>query len=346
MTLENQAILSNYEQLTALNSSEKVWLVKDVTNSKIYVKKYINSESLDIYIRLKKLHITGLPEILHVFDDGDYTIVIEEYIHGENLEQIRKIRNFNHREIAHLGFQICNILSKIHSLNPPIICRDIKPSNIVISDNKCFIVDFDIARTYESNASQDTHLLGTFTYASPEQYGFAQTSPCSDIYSLGVMLNVLATGTTPNEKLANGELGKIIKKATKMDPTDRYSSTNEMASALIIVPSNSAKSKIKTFITATFFILWGWLSYSLYESSQPQTLSSNFDLWSMRVAIFLLAFVPYTYNSNFFNLRNRMLSKWVKGSILYWFFRILFSALFTFIAIAVILLLDVIVINL
>lgn len=312
------------------------------------MKKHIFCDSLEIYTRLQAAKVSGIPEICHVFgEDNGSAIVIEEYVHGEDLEKIRKTRSFTDVEIADMGIHLCAILSKIHSMNPPIICRDIKPSNIILSGDNYYLVDFNIARAYEPNLTQDTHLLGTFTYAAPEQYGFAQTDACSDIYSLAVTMNVLATCCPPQEKLAQGELGVIIAKATEMEPASRYQSAQELAKALkSSMQNNPRKSKNQTFgfkksllFAVPFYALWGWFSVSCFKSSMPN--NGWFDLWSMRLATFFLAFVPYLYNANFFGFRDKALEKHAKGSILYWFFRILYTFLFTIVVISALLFLDV-----
>ena len=348
MTLENQAILSNYEQLTALDAAGKVWLVKDVTTSKIFVKKHIICESLEIYTRLQAAKVPGIPEICHVFEEDDGSaIVIEEYIHGEDLEKIRKSRTFSHVEIADIGLQLCAILSKIHAMEPPIICRDIKPSNIVQSGDKYYLVDFNIAREYEPNQTQDTHLLGTFTYASPEQYGFAQTNACTDIYSLGVTMNVLATKCAPQEKLAQGELGVIIAKATEMEPASRYQSAQELAKALIAYKNSEFQItgfRKSLYLAIPLYALWAWISFSSFDPITPAT--NWFDLFSLRLAFFSMAFVPYFYNANFFGFRDLTLKKVARSSVLYWPLRICFTILSTLIVLSILMFLDVIVADL
>ena len=72
--------------------------------------------------------------------------------------------------------KLCDVLKSLHTLTPPIIHRDLKLSNIILtSENLVYIVDFDTARYYESGQEQDTELLGTKEYAPPEQYGFGQS---------------------------------------------------------------------------------------------------------------------------------------------------------------------------
>ena len=101
--------------------------------------------------------------------------------------------------------KLCDVLKSLHALTPPIIHRDLKLSNIILtSENLVYIVDFDTARYYESGQEQDTELLGTKEYAPPEQYGFGQSDARSDIYALGIIFNRLLTGEYPKHKYQIG----------------------------------------------------------------------------------------------------------------------------------------------
>ena len=330
MTLENQAIMSNYEQLTALDSAEKVWLVRDVTNSKIFVKKQVSIESSNIYHRLQKSNFSGIPKIYQLVEDDESLFIIEEYIHGDNLETLRQSKSFSVKEIEEMAVQICSILDKIHNMAPPIICRDIKPSNIVLSSGKYYLVDFNIARIFEPKLHHDTHLLGTADYAAPEQYGFAQTDACSDIYSLAVTMNVLATGTTPQEKLAKGELGIIIAKATEMDPSNRYQSASKLAESLTNIPKSNRKQSL--FFAVPLYLLWALFLKSLIALTPADGgFPTMLDVWSCRIGLFAIAFVPYFYNANFFGLLDRTLAHSTRGTPSYWIKRILYTIIFSLI---------------
>ena len=80
--------------------------------------------------------------------------------------------------------------------------------------------------------NQDTQILGTTGYAAPEQYGITQTDERADIYSLGVLLNLMLTGKHPSKELANGRLGRIVQKCTMVNPKKRYKSVLYLMEAL------------------------------------------------------------------------------------------------------------------
>ena len=93
------------------------------------------------------------------------------------------------------------------------------------------MIDFNAARKI-SVANKDTVIMGTVGYASPEQLGVAQSDARTDIYAVGVLLNVMITGKHPSEELARGRMGKIVRKCTSVNPDDRYESAKKLVEAL------------------------------------------------------------------------------------------------------------------
>ena len=114
-------------------------------------------------------------------------------------------------------------------MKPPIIHRDIKPSNIIITGyNRAVLLDFNAAKSFSSSEDTDTVLLGTSGYAAPEQYGFGASSPQTDIYALGVVLKeCLAASENPPDRLL-----KLAERCTRLEPEDRFSSVEELASEI------------------------------------------------------------------------------------------------------------------
>ena len=107
--------------------------------------------------------------------------------------------------------------------------RDIKPENIMITNNGTVkLIDFNASRIYDKNKSSDTISLGTIGYASPEQLGINQSDARTDIYALGVLMNVMLTGKPPEIKLYNGKLKKVIVKCTQTIPDNRYKNVKEL----------------------------------------------------------------------------------------------------------------------
>ena len=141
---------------------------------------------------LSGLDHPAFPKIHEVIRDAEGTVfIIREYVEGETLSSLAEHKTFTEEEVIRVGALLCRQLWSLHSMNPPVIHRDIKPQNVVIrQDGTAVLIDFGIARV-TSDKETDTEALGTKGFASPEQYGFSQTDARSDIYSLGVLLNWL-----------------------------------------------------------------------------------------------------------------------------------------------------------
>jgi serine/threonine protein kinase len=152
---------------------------------------------------LSHLHYRGLPLIYDHFTDAEHWYVVMEYIEGHTLEDLLAQRykdGMPPKEVVDIGLRLCDLLGYLHAQDPPIIYRDVKPGNIMITPNgDIYLIDFGIARTYRPGQRKDTMPLGSPGYAAPEQYGRAQTTPQTDIYGLGATLLTLLTGKEPQE---------------------------------------------------------------------------------------------------------------------------------------------------
>ena len=156
---------------------------------------------------LARLRHPNLPSIYDYFTEANRWYVVMDFIDGETLEDYLS-NGGNGRlpgtplsapEVLQIGIQLCNVLDYLHSRQPPIIFRDLKPTNIMrASDGQLFLIDFGIARIFKHGKASDTTALGSPGYAAPEQYGKAQSTPRSDIYALGVTLHELITGSDPS----------------------------------------------------------------------------------------------------------------------------------------------------
>jgi serine/threonine protein kinase len=125
---------------------------------------------------------------------------------------------------------VCKAAHSLHERN--IIHRDIKPENIIITDKGTVkLIDLNASRI-QKGSSQDTVRLGTIGYASPEQLGVCESDRRSDIYAIGVLLNVMLTGEHPSKCIARGKAGRIVKKCTDIDPNSRYDTVYELMKAL------------------------------------------------------------------------------------------------------------------
>ncbi|MCR5094728.1 MAG: serine/threonine protein kinase [Lachnospiraceae bacterium] len=234
MTLEEECRLSYYQQIATLDEDHQVFLVQHTESNGIYVRKTLENYDIGIFHALKNHPVPGIPRIYELIEDAAELNIIEEYISGDSLQTILNEKGSLPEETAgNIIRQLCDILNPLHSMNLPVIHRDIKPSNIILTPaGEVRLLDLDAAKHVQEDQTRDTRLLGTQGYAAPEQYGFGSSGICTDIYSLGVLLNVLLTGGFPAEKPADGRMGKIIAKCTQINPRDRYQSVQELIRAI------------------------------------------------------------------------------------------------------------------
>ncbi len=182
------------------------------------------------YEDLYSISAPNLPLIYDVINCDDGQIVLEEYIEGVTVSEVMESGNYRYAGTRKVIRSVCCALKILHDRN--LVHRDIKPENVVIGkDGRVVLIDFNAARKVKT-AKKDTVVMGTVGYASPEQLGVAQSDARTDIYAVGVMLNVMITGKHPSEKLAKGKAGRIIRKCTSVNPNERYQSAEKLAKAL------------------------------------------------------------------------------------------------------------------
>lgn len=223
----------------------KQWAVKEIDKtSNEYRKTVDETRTLREIEIMKKLDHPSLPRIVDIIDREDALCIVMDYIEGESLHQILKTRGVPSQEtVVSWMLDICDTLSYLHSFDPPIIYRDMKPANVMLTrDQRIKVIDFGIAKDYKEGY-EDTQPLGTRGYASPEHFS-KHTDVRSDVYTVGTTMYQLLTGKDPsqppyymkplreiNPDLSSG-LEKIILKATEKDPDARYQTMTELASAI------------------------------------------------------------------------------------------------------------------
>ena len=221
----------------------KQWAIKEINkigngkNDEVIINSLLAEANL-----MKHLDHPALPRIVDIIDNGQTIYIVMDYIEGESLDKIILEYGPQPEELVmEWAKQLCDVLDYLHSQKPPIIYRDMKPSNIMLKpEGNLKVVDFGIAREYKEQNLADTTVLGTKGYASPEHYGARQTDVRSDIYTLGMTLHHLLTGIDPrpadyiyasvrqwNPELSDG-IEAIIDKCTAIDPDDRYQNCTEL----------------------------------------------------------------------------------------------------------------------
>ena len=152
---------------------------------------------------LSHLDHPQLPRLYEHFQTPGHWYLVMDFIAGETLEEYQSKapnRRLLLSEVLNIGIQLCTVLHYLHSQQPAIVFRDLKPANIMrTSTGQLYLIDFGIARYFKPGQAKDTVALGSPGYAAPEQYGKAQTTPRADIYSLGAVLHQLLTTRDPSE---------------------------------------------------------------------------------------------------------------------------------------------------
>jgi len=148
---------------------------------------------------LAQLKHSAIPAISDRFDHQNRHYLVMEYVEGHNLEEELAQRGgpFPEGLVIDIARQLCDVLAYLHGLQPPIVYRDLKPSNVMLTGNgRVVLVDFGIARLFK--AQRKGTMIGTLGFAPPEQYqGIAD--PRSDLYSLGATLHYILTARDPEK---------------------------------------------------------------------------------------------------------------------------------------------------
>lgn len=200
---------------------------------------------------LAELHHPGLPTIYDYFSDAGRWYLVMDFIAGETLEDYLAHTTqgwLAEQEALAIGQQLCDVLLYLHTRQPPIIFRDLKPANVMYTaDKHIYLIDFGIARHFKPGQLRDTVAFGSAGYAAPEQYGKTQTTPCSDIYSLGAILHQCLSGNDPASNIptpfdfppldlhgqpAPTELTALIKQMLTLHPDSRPSDMHEVSQRL------------------------------------------------------------------------------------------------------------------
>ncbi|MDY2606500.1 MAG: protein kinase, partial [Lachnospiraceae bacterium] len=219
MSDEELLEIMSYEEVAGIGGREDVVIVANDEN--LYVKKILSTYDESIYRYFMNNVVRNMPQIYGVYKSNKYLFVIEQYIKGITLDELIKEDGIEPKVAVGIVREVCFTLKELHNLDKPVIHRDIKPSNVMITEEgEVFLLDINVAKWRREEETEDTRLLGTPQFAAPEQFGcgFMASTEKTDIYAVGVLLNVLLTGKLPKEKQACGYAWDIIKKCICMEP--------------------------------------------------------------------------------------------------------------------------------
>jgi len=226
-----------------------VWAVKEMSDAAIpnqqdrtyAVQSFQQEGSL-----LQSLNHPNLMKVSDIFCEGGKFYLLMEFIPGSTLDAMLSARGrFSEPEVIPWALQLCDVLDYLHTHTPPIIFRDLKPGNIMITPTgQVKLIDFGIVRFFKPGKTKDTQALGTPGYCAPEATS-GQTDARSDIYSLCVTLHQMLTGYDPGMAMfslpparqlnpaVSAGLEEIISKGVQLRREQRWASAAEMRSELI-----------------------------------------------------------------------------------------------------------------
>ncbi len=239
---------------------------------------------------LRTLDHANLPKFYEQFQEDDRHYLVMEFIDGETLEDRLEHAGKGLPESDVMGWaeQICSVLNYLHERRPPIIFRDLKPGNIMVTKSgQVKLIDFGIARIFRRDKTHDTQVLGTPGYAPPEQYGKGQTDPRSDVYALGVTLHQLLTNYDPSStpfslpavhtlnRSVSPHIQVAIEKATKLKRDERYESISDFQAALFAPDAFVFRDGQRAKTVAELVTL----SRQLPQEAADHLYHEHFEIW-------------------------------------------------------------------
>ena len=252
---------NGYELLECFSDRKdtRTLLARNLDTGKLFVVKcYLKENALYGHSEpepLRRLDAAPLPRFQAEYRNDRMRCVLREYVPGETLAALAEKKRFSEEEVLKIGVQLCRQLDVLHSMDPPVIHRDIKPQNVVLQeDGIAVLIDFGIARVHTEKET-DTVAFGTQGFAPPEQYGFAQTDARSDIYSLGILLCWLLHRKTKPEGKNRSALEKVIARCAAFDPEKRFADVRQVERALLAAEPQVRRKRGLLISAAAVFLL-------------------------------------------------------------------------------------------
>ena len=264
--MNNQELINKfenslYEELYHLDDDKII--IFDKNNNRLCIKLKLEYFNIDVFEYLKNNHNKYIPIVFDYWLENDYLIVVEEYVQGKTLEELIENNEINDNQKRKILFDLLEAVAFLHNRKPPIIHRDIKMSNIIITDDgNTKLIDYDAAKTYKENENKDTVLIGTHGSAAPEQYGFGQSDVRTDIYAIGILLKQLF----PNDNRMNN----ISLKASKLNKEGRYQKIDELRDAIF----NQDKPQRNTFGLKNIFAFLFYI-LTLFVAKEANFTNNN-----------------------------------------------------------------------
>lgn len=231
----------------------EVYLARDITLGKLWaVKRQLPvgescaQESVkDEATLLSSLSHPSLPMVVDFFQEDGFEHLVMEYCDGKTMADLLEQGPLPLADALDVIYQLSDVLHYLHNRVEPIIYRDLKPHNVIVSPTgKVKLIDFGIARARTGDTYKDTQALGTPGYAAPEQYGEGKSDQRTDIFGLGATLHHALTGLHPGRNPFSFPpitqfcpqfplaLEMLLDRAVSLKPDDRFQKVEDFVEAL------------------------------------------------------------------------------------------------------------------
>ncbi len=244
-------------------SDTKNILVIETLTEKIYLKKILPLYHEEVFRYLLTHSHPNLPRVYDYYKENEELVVIEEYVSGMNVREAIAVGTLTEERKREIVLKTADALMFLHGANPPIIHRDVKAENILLTeDGGVKLIDYDAARTWVKGLTRDTVLMGTAGSAAPEQYGFGQSDERTDIYGLGCLMRELG--------MQDLRMRGIIARATALDPAKRFQSVSALRKevegkrfSFFPIPGFRSREPWKMLLAVFGYALLMWLTATL-----------------------------------------------------------------------------------
>lgn len=282
-----EGAISNVYLVRDKKEEGSVWALKQLNHFSSSEEREALKKEAEM---LSSLRHDNLIKLVECFSEEGYDYLVMERVIGPTLQEI--IENLEEpvpeKDFVDYGVQMVQVLTYLHSQDPPVIYRDLKPGNIMITvQEQVKLIDLGIVRHFNPMKPKDTTPMGTPGYCPPEQYGTGQTTMRSDIYSFGAVAYHTLTGKDPAEfkfdfppasrynPMLTDKMEEIIMKCLQLNPDNRYHHFSQLYDHLIEhqiklkKEYNNAGFKLKSSMNKYRHILTGlWDSLIKYPGSK------------------------------------------------------------------------------
>ncbi|MBT9585400.1 ABC transporter substrate-binding protein [bacterium] len=259
-----------------LGGSGKTWALKEMLPAHPSEASMVEDSFRREAEILSGLHHPSLPAVVDSFVENSRPYVVMEYIHGETLaDRIRRLGPAGPLKALAWGQQLAEVLDFLHNQPDPIIFRDLKPENVMVTpEDRLKLIDFGLARHFRPGQARDTQAAGSIGYSPPEQWeDSGQSDERSDVYGLGATLYFVLTGRPPTPLYGRQRLPEhdpqieaLVLRCLQPDPALRYPSMRALAadlSALAAVPAEPARFPWPKVLTGLLLLIGVVLSLAL-----------------------------------------------------------------------------------